>query len=266
VISYSATRSFTVFPADRHAAIARYLQDRFGANWGTCNDRYALLYAPIHWAKAATISEHRRATRTRALVELTGNAKYQRRFERSIANLPALHEHLHHAVQVAALNEEGDMLPWLIRASQNYVAFRRESLQAATVVKLADEGELDQAEARLRLFTDVDEDWQIAARLIIAWLGAERNRDGAEQLRARIPDSSTAAEPLPWLSNRLAAALGHESTLVPAPGNAQSLKVAQELVKRIGRQPFDRELLFSINPSLIATGPEMIGQRGYAAA
>jgi NACHT domain len=262
---------FTVFPADRHAAIARYFQDRFGANWGTCNDVYALRYTPIHWAEAATISEHQRTTRTQALVELAGNAKYQRRFERSIANLPELHEHLHRAVQVAALNEQDEMLPWIIKAAQNYVAFRREYLQADTIVKLADEGALEQAEARLRLFPDIDEDWRTAARLILAWLGAGRNRDGAEQLRALVPDNSTAAEPLRWLSNRLALALGHKSSLVPAPGNAQSLKVAQELVKRIGGQAFDREFLLSINPSLIASGSlgpytEMIGQRGYAAA
>ena len=52
---------------------------------------------------------------------------------------------------------------------------------------------------------------------------------------------------------------------------AKSLEVARELVKRISGQDFDKELLYSINPSLIAVtqpgpDPEMLAQRGYAAA
>ena len=52
---------------------------------------------------------------------------------------------------------------------------------------------------------------------------------------------------------------------------AESLEVARELVKRVSGQDFDKELLYSINPSLIAVtqpgpDPEMLAQRGYAAA
>ena len=185
---------FGVFPAERHATIARCLQDRCGASWSTCNDDYALRYTPAHWADAAALSEHQRESRTQALIELVTNGKYQRRFERRIRDLPALHDHVNRAVRVTAMSDQAEMLPWLIRVAQGYVAFRRDFLQAEAVADLAAEGKFDQAEARLRLFADIDEDWQRAARLIIAWIGAERSASEAERtlahassLRAMLP-------------------------------------------------------------------------------
>ena len=78
------------------------------------------------------------------------------------------------------------------------------------MVKLADEGKLDQAEARLRLFSDLDEDWQVAARLIIAWLGVEQNPTAAAQLRTRVAATGMATDPLPLLMDRILDALGHQ--------------------------------------------------------
>lgn len=261
---------YTVYPAERHAAIARYLQEQYGSNWGKCNDEYALRYTPTHWADAATKSKAKREMRTQALIELTQNPKYQRRFERRIGDIPALKEHMYRAVQVAALSDRDDMLPWLIKAPQGYVAFHRDYLQAESVVNLAEEGKLDQAEARLRLFTDVDEDWQIAARLIIAWLGIERNAIAAEKLCAQVAKTGAVTEPLPVLLERVNAALGHQSRFAFEPQPALSIEVARELVKRVSGQTFDREFLSSINPSLLSIGQlgpqsEMIDQRGYAA-
>jgi hypothetical protein len=265
-------KHFTVYPAERHAAIARYLQEKCGANWGTCDDVYALQYAPVHWAEAATSSEHQRDTRTKALIELTANAKYQRRFERTVGDIPALQEHMRRAARVAALTDRDDMLPWLTKAAQSYVAFRRDYLQAEAIVTLARDGKLDQAEARLRLFTDLDEDWQVAARAIIALTGSGRNPEAAARLRSRILATTAANAQLRPLFDWLA---GPASVSVPEPGQTSSLEIAQELVKRISGQPFNTELLHSANPSLIAVmpsgppaGPELeaIARCGYAAA
>ncbi len=67
--------AFPLVPSERHAAIARYLQDRCGASWGRCGDDYALRYTPAHWADAATLSDVKRETRTQALIELSGNRR-----------------------------------------------------------------------------------------------------------------------------------------------------------------------------------------------
>ena len=261
---------FTVYPAERHAAIARYLVDACGGNWKTCKDSYALQYTPAHWADAATLSALKREERTQALIGLVSDPAYQRRFERRIGDLPALHEHLRRAIQVAALNEADRMLPWIIRAAQAYVAFRHDFLHPEAVVELAAKGKLDQAEARLRLFTDLDEHWQVAASLIIAWLGAGQNAAAAGQIRERMATSGGGVEPLPLLLDRVKAALDGQPTFAFEAQAVVSLDVAKELVKRVSGQAFDRELLLSVNPSLIAIRPlgeqsELIAQQGYAA-
>lgn len=263
---------FPVYPAERNAAIARYLEDMWGSNWATCEDHYALRYTPLHWAEAAATSdEGKRATRTQALIALTQNPKYQRRFERLIGDVPAFKEHLHRAVEVAALNPRADMLPWMIRAQKAYVGFHQDFLQAEPVMKLAEEGKLEQAEARLQLFNTIDQDWQLAARLILAWLSVERNAPAAQETCAQIEKLGSITEPLPILKNRVEAALNNLSSFPIAPLPPNPLEVAKQLVKRVSGQAFDRELLLAVNPSLLVVGQagpqnEMIAQAGYAAA
>src|SRR6185369_10318656 len=111
-------------------------------------------------------------------------------------------------------------------------------LRADSVVALAEQGRLEHAEARLELFSEVDADWQSAARLILAWLGAGRNLARATALRdatvATLPDVA----PLPLLP----------------------LEFGRELVKRISGQAYDQELLTAINSSLMAyASPECWG-------
>jgi len=260
--------AYTIYPAERHAAIARYFQEKYGANWGRCDDQYALRYTPVHWADSATLSEAKRETRTQALIRLTSNRKYQRAFETYVGDLPMLHEYLHRAVVAAALNERNDMLPWLFRAAKEFGAFRQNYLRGEAVVMLAEEGKLEQAERRLPLFIDLDEDWQVAARLIIAWLSIEKNKSASERLREEAAQNLPALGPLSLLKNRVDAALISQPQFPFDKQDALSLEVGQELVKRVSGQEFDRELLGSVNPSLITTlgvQSRMINKKDYAA-
>lgn len=246
-------KKFTVYPAERHAQIARYLQDTFGTNWGTCKDEYALRYAPVHWAEAAMLSEAGRVARTQVLIELTHNQKYQRRFDRIVGDIPELKGYLYRAVQVAALNDGNDMVPWLIGACQACVAFQRDYLQVDAVVKLAEEGKVEQAEKRLPLFTDLDEDWQKAARFIIVWLAVERNPTDAQLLSERLVNAGMATAPLPLLSERVRAALSHHPTFAFDSQKPLPLHVVHEFVKRMSGQIFDRELLQAFDGELLGS-------------
>jgi hypothetical protein len=264
-------RKYGVYPAQRHAAIAHYLQDLCGSNWSRCVDDYALHYAPAHWAEAAALSESksRRETYTQALIALVSNSKYQRRVETRSGDLRILLEHVLKAVQIAALNEHDGMLLWLVKAAKGFTAFREEYLRAESVATLAEQGKFEQAEQRLPLFGDVDEDWRVAAQLILAWLACARNKSAAQLLSARIAGSLPKREPLPLLRDRLNAALNDTPTFSFEQQDALFLEIGQALVKRISGQDFDRELLSVVNPSLITRlGPqsEMISQRHYAAS
>lgn len=259
---------FTVYPAERHAAIARYLQERCGANWGRCDDPYALRYTPAHWADAATLSPVKREPRTHALIAVSSDRKYQQRFESRVSDLPMLHAYLNRAVQVAALNDRDDMLPSIVKAAREFIRFRREYLRADSVVALAEDGRLDQAEARLPLFADVDQDWQAAARLVLAWLAIARNRSAALRLRDTVAPTLPPLAPLPLLLMRVDAALAGQPIFPADEQPAAPLEVGRQLVNRMSGQDFDGELIGSISARLMAlAGPRdpTLAGRGYAA-
>lgn len=250
---------FNVYPAERHASIARYLQDEYGTSWGTCDDVYALRYTALHWADAATLSEVKREARTSSMIELTQNEKYQRRFERKLGDISTLKDYLHRSVQVASLNERTGMLPWLIRAPQGLFAFHRKYLYSDALVKLAAEGSLTEAEARLRLFTDIDEDWRIAARLILAWLANDRDPTAASQLHARVAATMPANPTLQRLINHVSQALQGPADFPFTPLPPDTLYKGEQLVKRISGQSFDQELLHQVNPSMLVTAGQVPG-------
>lgn len=262
--------NWAVFPGDRHAAIAGYMQSSCGSNWKECGDDYALLYTPAHWADAAVMSPAKREMRTMTLIELMGNEKYQRRFESHTRDLPMLHTHFERAVQVAALSGGDEMLLWLVRASKRLLAFRREYLRAEAIATLAETGLLDQAEARLQLFVDVDEDWLTAARLIIAWLGIDKSPEEAKKLRDRTAQSLTSTKPLPLLLDRLSASLDGVTSFAFEEGFAESLDYGRQIVNRISGLDFDRELLSSRSPNIstlttLGHQSELLDHRGYEA-
>lgn len=241
-------REYGVVAHERHAALARFLELRFGGSWTSCSDDYALRYTAAHWAEAALLAEPKREERVRALVGLLGQPSFQKRFERRVRDLGELQQHWLRAVAAAARVERAEGLPWLLRAAQGHVAFRHEFLQGDSVIKLAVAGELSRAEARLRLFSDIGEDWQKAARLIIAWLGAAVDRAGAERLLEQVMVPGEDAPLLVQFAQRLGAELGlkAEAPLWQAP--QRSLDFAQNIVRRMGGQDFDREMLMSLGP------------------
>ncbi|HEX5604526.1 MAG TPA: hypothetical protein VFX63_18320, partial [Pyrinomonadaceae bacterium] len=262
-------KNYSVYPAERHAAIAEYFQKECGSNWNRCSDAYGVRYTPAHWADSATTSKTRRDRRTESLVALTGNQSYQSAFETRVGDLVALQEYLHRAVKVAALNDRIDMLPWLIKAARQFGSFRENYLRGESVVALAAQGEIRKAEKRLDLFVDLDQDWKLAAQMIIAWLGFNRNNVDARALRDEVAANLPSIDALQLLRDRLNAALNDQPDFPFEEKQPLDLEIGRELVKRVSGQEFNRELLGTINPSFITTldqQSEMLDQvkRGYA--
>lgn len=237
-------KDYSVYPADRHAAIAAHFQKECGSSWARCGDIYGVRYTPAHWADSATLSENRREDRTQSLVTLTSAKSYQAAFEKKVGDLTALQNYLQRAVGVAALNDRVDMLPWLIKATRQFGRFRENYLRGESVVALAESGLIREAEKRLTLFGDLDEDWKLSARLIICWLGLDQNREVAKELRDEIV---TNVEASILLRDRLNAALNDVKSFAFDELKVLSLDFGREIVKRVSGQDFDRELLGSIS-------------------
>ena len=260
--------TFNVYPAERHAAIARWLLDKYGKSWGKCQDEYALRYTPLHLAEAARGSEEGREATIRSLVEVTGNSRYQLRVESLLRDLPMLQEHLVRAIDAASVSDDDAMLPGLMRACRNLVTFRSQSLRGDAVTALAERGAVQDAVARLPLFPDLDRDWHIAATLILAWLAIDADRPGATSVRDRAAGAALEADTLSELLARVDAAAAGQGSVAFAGGPVLGLEVGLEIVRRLSGQAFNRELLQLGGELLAPLGQqsELIGQRRYAAA
>ena len=270
--------AFGVYPAEQHANIAKWLLQLHGRSWGKCEDEYALRYTPLHLAEALTAGsddadggaadDASRLEQIRSLVELATHPRYQQRCEQALRDLPMLHEHVARAVAAAAASDRDEALPWLVHAALGLASFRREFLRGDPVIELAREGLLEQAEARLPLFADLDSDWRIAASLILAWLALERNRGAAVQLRDRVAALAPQKEPLPLLLARLDAAIAGAAAFPAESLPSADLCIGQQIVRRMSGQQFDREMLAANMNVLAPLGllAEMIEHDGYSAA
>jgi hypothetical protein len=259
--------TYSVYPAERHAAVARYLQDRHGGNWSKCQDEYALRYTPVHWSAAAAGSENQREVRTQELIRLAGHPKYQRQFERRIGDLPQLHRHLESALGTAALNDGEEMLPWLLRAVAALKAFRAEYLKGESVVALAEGASSGWPRAGSRCSSTWAPTGKAPAQLMLAWLSSDRNPADARQTRDRLAGADEPLLSLLW--RRLDAALAGQNMVTVMTPPPISLEEGTQLVRRMSGQDFDREMLAAINPSLIAPVGDAAGkltEHGYAAA
>lgn len=267
-------QDFGVYPAERHAATARWFESQYGAKWESCRDEYALRYTARHWSEAAEAasSANSRAANTRSAVSLALNPRYRRGFERRVGNLVELRDTVLHAMRVAALNETDDMLPWVLRAALAYPQFGRDYLQSEAVVALAESGELDEALSRLRMFSEISENWQHVARQILCWLAIGQASGAAEAELTKLAATAAEEPVLARLLERAQAALRNEAIVACTPPLPNTyIEVGRELVKRIGGNSYDQEMLQSaINPSVmvvpkVSMGLTAPGSNQYAA-
>jgi hypothetical protein len=257
--------TYHVYPAERHEAVARYFLSLHGKSWRKCEDDYALQHTPVHLAEAARGAEHTRDTLIRTLVELTTNPHFQTQCNARLGDLSVLREHLGHAITAVTLSERDEMLPWIARAGQATVSFHQRFLTGASVIALAKGGELATADARLALFGGLDRDWQVAARLILAWLASEREPARAQQLVDSIA-AVAVAEPLSRLVTRIRAS---DASAFPIDEEqAERPDVGRALVRRLSGQAFDAELLVARGMSVstnLSEQAELVADGGYAA-
>ncbi len=260
---------FRIDAASMHRKIAEHLVSKYNRGWDRCTDDYALRYAPFHLAEAAKGSGAERDALIRGLVEVTSDPQYQVRCEEQLRDVPMLYGHLARAVATASGSASDDSLALLVNAGRCFIGFRREFLRGESVIGLAEHGEAEKAKSRLGLFTDLEEDWQVAAALIIAWLAIDRNRPQAIQLRDQAAGTLPSVEPLPLLLARLGAAGEGKTSYGFELHKPQDLEVGRQLVLRVSGQSFDRELLLSKGVKVVAPlndQSEFIEGRGYAAS
>jgi len=168
---------------------------------------YALAHLPRHLSAVACASEQpERRDRTRDLVTLTADERFQEVHERRLDDLVALHRHLRLALDVAAQNDSPDSADIATESALALVEMRRKRLRPERLFELAREGELERVEERLDLFR-VDEEWRQIALLTAAFVAPRESAGEARSLVERVRDGLVDRHPLPLLVERVLASL-----------------------------------------------------------
>jgi hypothetical protein len=137
------------------------------------------------------------------LIDVAANRRYQERFEARVGACGCCRDTGNSAVRVAALNDRDDSCRRSCARPKEFLAVRRGFLRADSVIALGRAWDGWSTPRRASSCSArFDADWQSAARLILAWLGARRNLARATALRdatvATLPDVA----PLPLLRDR----------------------------------------------------------------
>lgn len=205
---------------------------RRGAAYSTAWDRYGLRYVGGHLAAAARASEEPERTELALrLVALVEARAFQDAHTRRIDDFPALQADIERAVGACAA-AGGAVLP-LFRAVATFLDFRRTRVNPRCTFDLARAGQLDEAQRSLGL-SAMENDWQAAILLLLAWIAADKNEAGARAVRDRIAAMGEPEVPVALLLAHLAAKLDKVPAPIPLMPRAPAEHVVQGIVQRIG--------------------------------
>jgi hypothetical protein len=176
-----------------------------------------------------------RRGRVERLIALVTDPGFQGAHLQRLQDPVLLGDDIARAVMAAAGDADADASLLVTEAALSLLGYRHQQREPEPVFNLAGRGEVDAAARRLSLFaTEVDQDWYHALLLIIAWIAAPRNPDGARRLRDRLRREVSTSPTLATLAEHVAADAGEGSRpagqLPPAPPH----EVPRALVERIG--------------------------------
>ena len=250
------------------------LHQRLAASWGDRpqpQQHWAWRWLAFHRAAAVTASPPPlRLVPARALVALVSDPDWQQRHETVLSDLPALRQALAAALGAATAVEEPGGTALVVEAADALRQFDARHAGAAPVLDLARKGDLEGARRRSELLAaSLDPHWLQALLLAVAWLAPPGQRVAAQALLA---EAQRGLGPEPALHDLLAwvrAELHGEARPVfaaPALPVQASDELIESLIKRVGGEPFNGELLLSVGIDPGARDPDM-GRRGlYRAA
>jgi len=238
--------------------------DRF-SEW----DTYALKYAASHLVRAAAPSTQMdRHTLNQQLVDLVTSDAFRAEHARRLDEPAALQRDLELALFACADDPNSGSAGMATRTALALVDFRQEQLRSDAVFELARQGKIDEADQRLALVAaaaDLDPNWHVALRLVIAWLAPRSAFAAARTLRSSV-DTDTVNWPgvLHYLNYRVGAQLDTPPIPMAPPaelGPPASPQKAQAIVARLRGEGFDRSLIGGPTAASSILG-EMLGANG----
>ena len=246
-------------PASLHLSLAARWTDRPPAA-----DSYAWRWLAWHRAAAARASQQPdRHTLSEALLTLVADPTWQQAHEQAVADLPALDDALEAALDAAVADDDPLGIALMVRAADALLAFRREHQRAEPALQLARAGDLAGARRRSELF-DVDEHWRQALLLAAAWLAPAGAVDEARKLcddvTAALGTGGDAALDglASWVRFKLWPERWPAPAFPPPPTvHAADAALIEQIVRRIGGLPYQREMMIAYGLDPDVQDPDM---------
>jgi hypothetical protein len=235
---------YAIDPAAMHGRIVKAYCPTLGCGgaWGNWDD-YGVRYLATHLAQAATSSGdgdgHPYAQR---LVRLMVSDDFQTYHLSVVDDLAALQSDMEQALKTAVADPDSGSLALVVEMALALVEFRRKRLQPEPIFELARQGELEDATRALAAF-GLEKRWQTAAALSLAWLAAASSPGAAAILCDRLATEPSANWPLSLLLNRVKAAVQGVSPSLPPLPPPPPVTLVEELIKRLGGQEADSEMI-----------------------
>lgn len=258
-----------------HEVFSRYLAtlipDRaalhggLAAAWGDMplpQQRYAWRW--LAWQRAARVRSlpaGERPAAARRLVELVAADDWQHAHETALGDLPALRESLASALQAAVAVTTPGTSAIVVAAAGTLQRFDRLHSSPEPIFELARGGDLDGARRRSELFAAaVDEHWNKALLLTVAWLTPQAQRDAARRLADEVGrtlgDETALHDLLAWVRAELHGAAAPQF----APGGPlqqATPQLIEQLLRRVGGGSYDREMIQAFGIDAGAQDPDM---------
>jgi hypothetical protein len=244
-------------PAGLHAALC--------ASWGDrppLTHRHAWRWLAFHRAaEVRALPAAQRHAAAEQLVTLVADADWQHRHEAALADLPALREALASALDAAVAVATPGACALLVEAADTLRRFDREHASPQPVFDLARRGDLDGARRRSELFVaSIDSHWRQAMLLAVAWLAPPTQRDAALALASEVErslgDEAALRDLLAWVRAGLCGEAPPVFAPAAAPGEATPALIEQ-LLRRVGGEGYDREMIDSAGIDAGAVNPDM---------
>jgi hypothetical protein len=254
------SQEFWIDPAEFHLHIAGLYWSECGGMWSRC-DIYGLKNIATHYERGIQDApKPRRHALVEQLVGVATDPDFQAAHEERLHDPFLLAGDLARATRIAVRDQHPEAPLVVVPAALSWAAFRGGKLNPRRLFELAGEG---QALAALNYLDQypIEPEWNLAARLIIAWLGVEASPSLARDLSDRLMRELPSEGPVRVLALRVQAALEGTSPLIRALPPAPPPEVTRALAGIGQLQDETTTLLAFGSPELGEEAPFYLADR-----
>lgn len=247
LLESSENSYYHIDAASMHALITDYYYDPDRGAWPFSKwDDYAQKNITVHLEGASQLEDEKeRHTQVERLAQLVQDPMFQKRFRKKVNDESRMKHMILSAMRAASGDTCEEALELLLRTIRLFQTHRHEWLQPGPVFNRAENGDPVNAIDQLLAFP-LEDQWQRAAALVMAWLAAKKTPEKAADI-LRLSESRPDRSILEIrLADRLRSILENSPVVLENLPGAPSRDLVDLLLLRLGGQKEGEELIGNI--------------------